>query len=225
MKVSIITPSFNKTEYVLDAIDSVLDQTFRDFDYWVIENSTDKRTNRLVRGYALVHSNVHFGVISKEYTPEQRAAEYIPAVILNEYLDQLTGEYILYLSDDDVLDPHCLEVAVAYMDSHPEESVCWFSMKSVKGSGSNWTDNGAIFANRILQEGEGVDCVLDGGQVLIRKSALKVLDKPYFQTDWLNASHCDGLFLNRLNEHFAFYPIEQVLLTHRTTEVSTHADK
>lgn len=225
LKVSVITLSYNKKDYVLDAIESVLNQSFSHFEYIIIENSTDTETRRLVR--ERIQDNPQVIYIPENPTQEERDQYYQPAVFLNKYLGTLTGEYILYLSDDDILDTDCLKKTIAYLDSHPDQAVCWFGMKSVKGSKAawDWADNGQIPADRIITKDQGADCVLDGGAVLIRKTALEQLEEPYFDTSWENAKHCDGIFLNKLNRLFDFYPLNEFLLTHRVTEVSTHFNR
>ena len=47
-KISVFLPSYNKGEYVLDALRSVLAQSRPDWELWILENSNDGKTNLLV---------------------------------------------------------------------------------------------------------------------------------------------------------------------------------
>lgn len=222
MKVSIITPSFNKTEYVADAIKSITSQTLKDWEYWILENSNDDKTQEYTKAVALAQNDDRIHFIGLEFTEQMRQQYYIPALLLNFWLPIMQGEYIYYLSDDDLIDTSCLEKVVNYLDNHSEQSVCWFSMKSISGNNQGWHDSGQIIADRIIEKNQGADCVLDGSQILFRSSILEQIEQPYFDTSHANASHCDGLFMNKLNKLYDFFPINETLLTHRRTDKSTH---
>lgn len=218
MRISCITPSYNKPEYIYDALDSVFAQSCRDWKYLVVDNSTVR-----MPFIDIEYQDKRLQVESKEFSFLDRKNEYPTAIILNEYLDQLPGDIIMYLSDDDIFAPNCFEVINKFFEDNPDAMVCYFGMKSIKGSNEKgWIDNGEMRATTLWPKGSNLDCVIDGGAVAFRKECLQKLEKPYFVTDWLNASHCDGLFLTKFCEHFDFYPIDQFLLTHRTTELSAH---
>ena len=51
MKVSIITAAFNSASTISDTIDSVLRQTYKDIEYWVIDGGSSDETLKIVRGY------------------------------------------------------------------------------------------------------------------------------------------------------------------------------
>lgn len=220
MKVSVILPSYNKPQFVLEAVESILNQSLIDWELWIIENSTDNQTFHLIEN--IKDSRIHY--IRAEYTPEFRKEFYVPAYILNSYLDMLEGEYVFYLSDDDVIKPETFQKCIDYFEAHPDAKAIYFGMRSVREQPDHtWKEDGFIGGStHIYEAGNGLDCVLDGGQVMFHKSLLKKLEKPYFATDWQNASHCDGVFLSRLNSLVAFYPINDLLLLHRKTLISTH---
>ena len=72
--VSILTPSFNKPEYVAEAINSVLKQTFTDFEYWLIDNSTDTVTRPLLR--RLTQKDPRLKYLEHDFSPRTGATLY-----------------------------------------------------------------------------------------------------------------------------------------------------
>lgn len=227
-KVSIITPSYNKARYVLDGIDSILKQTYPDFEYWIIENSTDKETRKIVKEKAKTDPRIVY--VEEDYTDEERGAQYITAYILNQYLPKLKGKYILYMSDDDLLQPDCLKDSVAYMEDESEEKR-WVSYHSqllsrVRDDGSfeQVSTMKASVKRGFNSVNPQVDCMLDGGQMMMRRECLDYIEQPYYPTDLPNASHCDGLFMEKLAKHFSFWPIpneNKALSIHRRVNEST----
>ena len=213
--VEVVTPSYNKGKYISDAIQSVLSQTFKDWHYTIIENSTDDSTRAIIDSF----KDPRITVIHEDVPDELRRSEYIPAVLLNRYMPELKGDYFAYLSDDDIFDPACFQMCINNMT--PDRSVVYFSMNVtaerddgsyVYVSTSNATTEWAVSQN--------MDCMIDGGQAFMRRAVLDSIPQPYFETQMTTASHCDGLFLTKVAKQFKFYPIPSVLLTHRRTKLS-----
>lgn len=111
MKVSVLMPVYNGAQYLQEAIDSILGQTYKDFEFVIIDDgSTDEsaviiannaaKDNRIV---SLRNEN-NLGI----------------CVALNKGLDISKGEYIVRMDCDDISEQNRLEVQVAFMDSHPE---------------------------------------------------------------------------------------------------------
>ena len=125
-KVTVITPSYNKNEYALEAIRSVLNQTFTDFEYWIIENSNDRITRDKIRRIAETDKRIKY--IEKDFSEQERRELYITSLILNEFYPQANSEYIFYLSDDDIIYPNCLARCVEFMEKDKRMQVGYFSL-------------------------------------------------------------------------------------------------
>lgn len=215
-KVSVFLPSFNKPEYVIDAIDSVLSQTHQDLELWILENSNDGVTRDVIKESPWM-ADTRVRYVEIDFTDGQRNTAYVTSVLCNEYFDRANGKYIFYISDDDVIDPRCFELMV-----REDKDVVFHTQKVVKGSGSEWGLVSVRAADREIGFGTGIvpDCYIDGGQILFKKECLKHIERPYFETDMFHAHHMDGLFMNKLAEKYVFYPVNYELSTHRITEKS-----
>lgn len=215
-KVSVFLPSFNKPEYVIDAIDSVLSQTHQDLELWVLENSNDGVTRDVIKESPYM-ADTRVMYVEIDFTDKQRNTAYVTSVLCNEYFDRANGKYIFYISDDDVIDPRCFELM-----AQEDKDVVFHTQKVVKGSGNEWELVSVRAADREIGLGTGIvpDCYIDGGQILFKKECLKRIERPYFETNMFHAHHMDGLFMNKLAEKYVFYPVNYELSTHRITEKS-----
>lgn len=106
-KVSIIIPTYNTGRYVLDAIDSVLQQTYDNIELIVVDDGSTDETPQL-----LAQHTGHF-TRYRQTNAGQSAA-------MNFGWQQSSGQLLGYLSADDRLHPEAVETIVAAMQQHPE---------------------------------------------------------------------------------------------------------
>ena len=105
-KVSVILPSYNGARFVRKAIDSVLAQTYGDYEVIVVDDGSTDNTYEVLASYA---STIHY--IRQEN--QERA------VARNNGVAASKGEYIAFLDSDDLLLPHKLAAQVAVLDAQP----------------------------------------------------------------------------------------------------------
>jgi glycosyltransferase involved in cell wall biosynthesis len=112
-KVSIIIPCYNHGQFIADAIDSVMNQTYRDFEIIVVnDGSTDPYTNRLLESY---QSCCRLIVTGNQGVGAAR----------NTGIGESTGSYILPLDADDRIADSYLEKAVAVLDTNPNVGIVY----------------------------------------------------------------------------------------------------
>lgn len=110
-RVSIITPLYNKAAYISDTIESVLSQTYTDWEMLVVDNgSTDDSWEK---AQALQEPRIRL-----LQSPKQG-----PGAARNYGLDFAQGEWIQFLDADDLLEPDHLEQQLAAADEHPEAEI------------------------------------------------------------------------------------------------------
>ena len=105
-KISIVTVAYNAERYIAQTIDSVIDQTYDDYEYIVVDGASTDRTMDIVRqrGDSIDH------VISE---PDQGIGD-----AMNKGLAVAEGEYILFLhADDHLLEPAALARAAWLLSS------------------------------------------------------------------------------------------------------------
>jgi len=115
-RVSVVTPVYNGERFLAACIESVLRQTFTDFEYIIQDNASEDGTNEIAERFARIDPRVRV-VRRKTLLP-----------IIENWNDALShihpaSEYCKVIHADDLLMPHCLELMVALGDNHPSTSL------------------------------------------------------------------------------------------------------
>src|SRR5215813_13711547 len=108
-KVTAVIPVYNREKYVGSAIDSILAQTFTDFELLVIDDGSTDKSREVVRSY----HDPRIRLVCNE------ANEGIPKT-RNKGVQLARGEYLAFLDSDDWAYPERLAKQVAFLDSHPD---------------------------------------------------------------------------------------------------------
>ncbi|MCK4735030.1 MAG: glycosyltransferase [Methanophagales archaeon] len=122
VKVSIIIPVYNGERYISEAIDSVLNQTYRDFEIIVIDDGSKDNTSNILRMY---------GEKIRWKSQENKG----PASAKKIGTSMTEGEYITYLDSDDMFLPDKLKQQVDYLDKHPEVGLVYSDYYQVDEKG------------------------------------------------------------------------------------------
>jgi glycosyltransferase involved in cell wall biosynthesis len=111
--VSVIIPCYDHGQFIGDAIDSVMNQTYRDFEIIVVnDGSTDPYTNRLLESYQS---------LCRVIVTKNRGV----GAARNTGIAESTGSYILPLDADDKIADSYLEKAVAVLDSNANVGIVY----------------------------------------------------------------------------------------------------
>lgn len=144
-KVSVIIPCYNQGAYLDEAVDSVLSQTFRDFEIIIVnDGSSDEATNRLLAEYSRPMTRVMV-------TPNQG-----PSAARNNGIREAAGEYLLPLDADDRIAPTYLEQAVAVLDGRPEVGIVYCRGEKFGAGSGPWM--AADFSLRGMLVGNLIFC-------------------------------------------------------------------
>lgn len=112
-RVSVVMAAYNAAEHLSAAIDSILGQTFEDFELIVIDDGSTDETSAIIQGYQdprlrPVRNPRNLGLIAS----------------LNRGLDLARGEFIARMDADDESLPRRFEEQVRFLDAHPEIGLC-----------------------------------------------------------------------------------------------------
>jgi len=109
MRITVYITNYNYSDYVEKAIQSVLDQTFDDFELLIIDDGSTDNSQDLIRNYS-EHPKVKCVFQSNKGLNRTN----------NIALNMARGEYIMRLDADDVLDINALAIMNNYLLRHPE---------------------------------------------------------------------------------------------------------
>lgn len=111
-KVSVIIPLYNKAAYVKEAIDSILAQTFCDFEIIIVDDASSDGGAEIVK--TINDSRIRF---------YQNTENLGTAATANKLIRLSRGEYIIRLDADDIAPKDRLRLQVEFMDKHPNIGV------------------------------------------------------------------------------------------------------
>ena len=106
-KVSIIMPVYNAEKYLCEAIESVLKQTYTDFELFLINDMSTDNSKQICIEYAKRDRRI--------VLLENNSETHGPGPTRNIGLDYATGEYIYLMDADDWIDKNLLEYCVDRM--------------------------------------------------------------------------------------------------------------
>ena len=163
-KVSVLMPVYNGEKFLRESMDSVLGQTFTDFEFLIIDDGSTDDSVAIIQSYAdtricFVRNNTNLGVVNS----------------LNRGLTLCRSEYIARMDSDDVCLPSRLEVQVAFMEANPNVGICGSWIGSI-GSSKIWrmpVTHSEITVNLLLNS------AFAHSSVMIRKSLLTDNDLHY----------------------------------------------
>lgn len=127
-KVTVLMPVYNGEKYVAEAIESILKQTFTDFEFLIINDGSTDSSEEIIKSY----NDARIRLVNNEINLKLIAT-------LNKGLELAQGEYIARMDCDDISLPERLAKQVEFMDKHPEVGVCgaWVETIGLK-SGDIW---------------------------------------------------------------------------------------
>lgn len=145
--ITIVTPSYNSKDYILETIDSVLNQSYQNYEMLIIDDCSNDGSYEIVSDYIKKDQRL------KLYRLESNSG--CPAVPRNFALGIAKGEYIAFLDSDDIWHKYKLEIQLDYM----LENDCFFTASEIK-----------IFHNKVEIEDE-IEVILDFDSKKVNKIA------------------------------------------------------
>lgn len=224
-RFGILTLSFNKAMLINQAIASVLSQSFGDFVYLVVDNSTAPKveTMKAISRF----KDERLIVIEDEVSMDDRNTKPVAAMLFEKYLEKMLDwcEILLYLADDDILYADCLEEINRYFVENPAERTCyhWLDYVIYRNGGRDLLRE--FRDERIFGPGVSPDCAIDGGSFSVYTESLRVISRPWVPQLQQHAYHADGLFMEHVCNSFPAKPLKKVLSEKRATRVSCFGSK
>lgn len=121
-KISIITPVYNRGVLIKETIDSILDQSYPNLEYIVVNDGSTDDSLKVIRKYGN-----KLKVINQENQGETTA--------VNRGLKMATGEIIGIINSDDLLLPHALKEITSYMLKNPSVLAVYPDWKAIDEKG------------------------------------------------------------------------------------------
>jgi glycosyltransferase involved in cell wall biosynthesis len=220
--ISIIIPAYNHEKFVADAIRSVLNQSFEDFEMIVIDDGSTDNTVAEIKKFDDPRIRLF------------RQTNIGAAATINRGIDLSQGRYITILNSDDMYHPERLSQFKQYMDENPDTMVLSSLIQPVDnlgnslkiGSGSAfhdyWLEWYETAVQSLQQNGDFFYSLLQSNFVVTTSNMF--LNSRIFQKEnkFPNLSYChDYAFLLRALQSYPFGFLQKKLLQYRLHETNT----
>jgi glycosyltransferase involved in cell wall biosynthesis len=119
-KITVIMPVYNCESYIEEAVNSILNQTYADFEFLIIDDASTDQTVSIIKKYGDPRVQLIEKPLNTGYTNS-----------LNYGLQLAKGKYIARMDGDDISFPERFAKQVSFLETNPETIVCGTSYKIV----------------------------------------------------------------------------------------------
>ncbi len=207
--ISVVIPVYNGEKTIRETIESVINQTFGDFELIVIDDGSHDSTLDIVKGI-----------------PDSRLKVFsFPnaglAASRNRGIKVACGDYISFIDADDLWTPDKLEAQLKALQTHPQAAVAYSWTDCIDESGqfcrrgNHITVQGNVYAQLLL-----TDFIENGSNLLIRSQAFQNVG--YFDESLPAAEDWDMWLRLAANYEFVVVPSPQVLYRLSATSMSAN---
>ena len=148
-KVSIVIPCFNSQNTIRETLDSVIRQSYQDWEVLCCDDGSTDQTCHIISEYTTNYSNI---LLFKRNSVERGGS-----VCRNIGISNSKGEYLIFLDADDLLAPNCLEHRVKAMDTTASR-FCVFPFA--------YYDNGVVKGIGIDKSINNYECAFGSGHAV-----------------------------------------------------------
>lgn len=195
--ISVIVPAYNTAATIEECIDSILAQTFTNFELIIADDGSTDNTCEIISQYK--DSRIRL---------LRRKHDFIAT--LNTLLYEAKGKYIARMDDDDVMMPDRLRLQYEYMEAHPEVAAVGGALE-IYSTGDKAGNVPVVTAHDLLE-----GCGIYNPTSMIRREVLHQFGFRYEQA-YIYAE--DFRFWAELVKHdLIIHNIEDVLIRYRTSE-------
>ena len=209
--ISVVMPVYNCERYVAEAVESILAQTFTDFEFLIIDDGSTDRSLAILKRYAGRDPRIR--LVSRPNTGLVGA--------LNEGLGLARGELIARMDADDVALPERFEIQVAYLRAHPDVVCVGGQIMNIDAAGRDLYPCHEGMDHEAIQElALTGSCPLAHASVMMRRAA--VLAVGGYREEFTHAEDMD-LWLRLGEGEGRLANLPQILLKYRIHDKSVSA--
>lgn len=201
-KVSVVLPTYNRSERLVKAVDSVLAQSYRNFELLIIDDGSTDNTKEVV-------DNINDDRIKYYYKENGGFAS-----ARNFGLKKVTGDYIAFLDSDDYYMADKLKKQVECLEANQDFDVCYANYLIVNDLGNNMKKRSIDYYDMpkglVIKEILRGRIALEAWNLLVRKKCFEEMP-PFDETmeKWIGME-----VVYRLAYKYKFYPIKEFLYGH-----------
>ncbi|ASA19864.1 glycosyltransferase family 2 protein [Paenibacillus donghaensis] len=200
--LSVLMPVYNASHYLSNAIESILLQSYTDFELIVINDGSTDSSLEIIHHYSdprikLINNPENLGIVSS----------------LNRGFSAATGTFIARMDADDYSLPNRFMAQLQFMDLHPEIGVCGTQFRIMDNSEVRMQTSTLPLDPDILSCSLLLNCCLAHPTTMIRRHVLEKLTGPLYDPSYQHAE--DYHLWARLSEITRIANLEECYLHYR----------
>lgn len=118
MKISVITTSYNYANYISQTIESVLNQTYKNFEYIIFDDGSKDNSLEIINKYAQTDNRIK---VMTHPDNENKGLIFTMECAIKA----ATGDYIIFVESDDILLPELIETKIKTAEKYPTAAVIY----------------------------------------------------------------------------------------------------
>ncbi|MBE5837197.1 glycosyltransferase family 2 protein [Butyrivibrio sp.] len=126
-KVSVVMSTYNDSKYIREAVESILNQSFLDFEFIIIDDASTDGTPEIIKNYNDSRIKLFVNESNLGLTKN-----------LNKALKMASGCYIARMDGDDISYPQRLQEQVEYLDKHKDVYLLGTAVQNIGASDLRW---------------------------------------------------------------------------------------
>lgn len=205
-RVSVLMPAYNVEKYVGEAIESILNQTFSDFEFIIINDGSTDNTAKIIGKYAKKDKRIKF-------INNKKNKGFIAS--LNECLDMAQCEYVAKMDSDDISKPTRLEKQVDFLERHPDYGMVGCGLQAFQDDNFSYINQPEV---RIAD-------FLFGCKTTVFMARRKIIEQNHLRFDSNYFAAEDMEFYSRFARYAKIHNLQEILYLYRVHGASVSKEK
>ena len=215
-RITVFMPVYNTAAYLKECIDSILTQSFSDFELLIGDDGSTDSSAEIVSSYS--DSRIRFFKFQHDYIRT-----------LNALLDEAKGEYIAKMDSDDIMHPNRLAIQYKYMEAHSNIDLLGGRMAAFREKTNKTLHEVYVKDGRVTLSDLINGCCICHPTIMFRASAINSPNRFRYNKDMVYAEDYDlwvrlltcGKKIHNLPEILAYYRLHdsQVTACHREEQI------
>ncbi|MES2513949.1 MAG: glycosyltransferase [Bacteroidota bacterium] len=206
--VSILMPSYNCQNYIRQAIDSILNQTYTNFELLIADDCSTDNTKQIIDSYSDMrikrfHNEKNLGYLKTS----------------NLLFRQACGYYITFQDADDYSDLKRIEILVEYLANHPEIDCIGSNIVKISENGEVISEsNYPLKHSQIIDQFLDFRIVMTGSALMIRR---KIMDEVGVYNDYFDRIGSEDIYwYSLITDKHTVANLQQALYYYRSNPTS-----
>lgn len=209
MKVSIITPTYNCARFIGETIESVINQTYTNWEMIIVDDCSKDNTEEVVKQYSQSDKRIKYIKL------EQNSGA---AIARNKAMELATGKYMAFLDSDDIWTNDKIDKQIKFMEENNYNIACT-KYEQIDEIGQSLNKVIKV-KNKVDYNGVLLTCPVGNSTVMYNVEKLGKFEVPN-----IRKRNDDALWLQMLKKEKYIYGMNDVLMRYRIRSNSISSNK